>query len=68
MATARWFSFSVVPLATVAILSGADSPPRGDSPRRVGAEFAVSFGSSVLATPVDGRVLFVLSTDDGSEP
>jgi Putative esterase len=63
----RGFSRLAAVLAAVVLaLTCLTSSAQGDPPGRL--RFSVSFGADVRSTPVDGRVLVIVSKDGSSEP
>jgi len=50
----------------VAVLAAAPSWPHDEGP--AGVRFAITYPASLAAGPLDGRLLLMISTDDGAEP
>lgn len=59
---------TAVVLALVTVLSVMDLPAQTSSPRSTAAIFAVTLDAARSSTPLDGRLLLLLSTDPSKEP
>ncbi|MBC7792019.1 MAG: hypothetical protein H7Z74_18890, partial [Anaerolineae bacterium] len=60
MRTRRWFHTAIA----LCTLSGAASSQPADSPLR----FAITYPASRSSTPIDGRLLLLISSDTSAEP